>query len=191
MCPPAVGRWHGFGASIALILLWSTSVRSAEPVVTFQLEDGWVVLTLHQEQRPIADAGIKVFDRNDRVFAEGTTDEQGMGTFPLPKGDSFLVDVRIGAKTADSIRLSVIDQQIEPSRVLLTFGLQPCCQAPSRTAAATANLHEESSPVQPGRLPTWLQALGGVVFLVIGTLLLVVGQRSTSAPVSPRLRKRT
>jgi hypothetical protein len=151
---------------------------AAEPEVAFGVKDGWVEMTLTRDDRPVPDARIKVFDHQGGTFADGETGPDGRGEFPLPPGDSFRVEIVVEGRTADPIPLTRVDDHVVPGRVLLSFGLSPCCKVPKRGRASGPE-PPGSAPVSPGPggLPVWGQAVCGVAFTLAGIAILWLGRR--------------
>jgi hypothetical protein len=140
--------------------------------VAFVLKRGWVAFTLQQNGQPVPDASVLVIDEGGRQFAEGETGAEGRGEFPLPPGQSFLVEFKVGSRRADPIRLqrSGDGKRVEPANVLLSFGLRPCCRVVSRREQVET---PEPSPATSHLVPVWLQGIIGTSFLLIGTGVLV------------------
>lgn len=158
--------------AVLAALLAPDPCRAAEPRASFTVDAGWVNFRLTRDGEPISDARIKVLDARGEQFATGETGKDGDGSFPLPTGPCCIVEFEVGGKTADPIRLTPRDGGVFPREVLLSFGLAPCCRAPSRGGA----LYGEPTPDAPGdAMPRWLLVAGisGVVFFtsVIGGLI--------------------
>jgi hypothetical protein len=103
--------------------------HATEPQATFSLKNGWVEVALRKDGRPVANATIEILDQHGAKFGDGETGEEGLTAFPLPPGASFVVEIKAGDKTADPIRLFRNNSHIEPARVLLSYGLRPCCRS--------------------------------------------------------------
>jgi hypothetical protein len=155
----------------------------AEPQATFSLKDGWVEFALRKDGRPVANATILIMDERGVKFGEGETGEEGQAAFPLPRGSSFVVEIKAGDRTADPIRLFKSEAGIEPARVLLSYGLRPCCRSiKSRGEAMIVGEQIETPPVPNEDPPPWhllAPALAGV--LIAGVVLSVLWRRYRSA----------
>lgn len=167
---------------IAAVVLLATafspaSVLAAEPRVAFSVKDGWVEFTLTHDDKPVADAQVRMFTTNGHKFAEGETGPGGRGEFPLPPGHSFRIEIKVGDRTADPILLTPIDDHVVPTNVLLSFGLAPCCKVPSRGTFGTESPGQSRPASPPGSIPIWLQAAGGIAFIILGALILWVSRR--------------
>lgn len=127
------GNFRMLSWRIALSALAAASLAApgdaAEPYVTFAFERGWVEFTIRQDGVPVPDVFIRVLDEGGTTFATGPADKDGKADFPIPRAASFLVEIKAGARTADPIRLFRTDAGIEPGRVLLSYGLRPCCRS--------------------------------------------------------------
>lgn len=166
------------------ILVFASPAAAREPQVTFVVKDGWVEMTVTQDDKPVADALIRVFSATGHKFAEGETGPGGRGEFPLPPGHSFRVEIKIGDRTADPILLTPIDDHVVPTNVLLSFGLAPCCRVPPRGGVFGSKSPTESplntATSSLGSMPVWMQAGGAVVFTILGVFILFGSRRSTS-----------
>jgi hypothetical protein len=102
---------------------------AAEPQASFTHKNGWVEVALCKDGMPVANATIDITNPHGINIASGEV-EKGQAGFPLPPGASFvIVEIKIGEKTADPIRLYKHDAGVEPARVLLSYGLRPCCRS--------------------------------------------------------------
>lgn len=120
------------------IRLWLTGVLVAvgldapcdagEPQVAFTLKAGWVDVVVRQDGKPLG-VSIQLLDERGVTFAAGETGSGGETAFPMPPGSFCTVEIKTGEKTADPIRLHKTDHGVEPGRVLLSYGLQPCCRS--------------------------------------------------------------
>ncbi len=146
-----------------------------EPRVAFGLKDGWVELALKQAGKPAA-GSIKVLDERGREFAEGETGDEGQTAFPLPRGASFLLEIKTGPRTADPIRLFKTDAGLEPDRVLLSYGLRPCCRFLARSVTEPIEPPAESPPPSDA-LPDELWLGAGIAGLFSAAVVLVMVQR--------------
>ena len=102
--------------------------RASAPHATFAVKDGFVEVTLRQDGKPVANATIEITKQNGMKFGESVVDD-GLASFFLPPGDSFVVEIKAGDRTADPIRLFKVESSVEPARVLLSYGLRPCCRS--------------------------------------------------------------
>lgn len=124
-------RWQCRSSGLAMLLALgiATPVRAAEPRATFALQAGWVDLSVRQDGKPVAGAVIRILDERGMKFAEGETGALGETAFPMPPGASCTVEIKTGERTADPIRLVETGGGVEPARVLLSYGLRPCCRS--------------------------------------------------------------
>lgn len=166
----------------------ATPALATEPQVAFVVKDGWVEFSLTHDDNPVADAQVRVFTPNGYQFAEGETGLEGRGAFPLPPGQSFRIEIKIGDRTADPILLTPIDDHVVPTNVLLSFGLAPCCKVPSRGASGTESSDQSRPALPTGSIPIWLQAAGGIAFTVFGALIL--WGAAATRPTVPHQRRR-
>jgi len=111
--------------------------HDAEPQASFALKKGWVEVTLRKNGKPLANAKVQVIDEAGKNFADGETGDDGQAAFPMPRGASFAVEIKAGEKTSDPIRLYKSDGGIAPARVLLSYGLRPCCRSKGRDDTVT------------------------------------------------------
>jgi hypothetical protein len=150
------------------------------PRASFALEHGWVQVQVRQEKGPVADARIRVFDDAEQVFAEGETDEQGVGSFPA-RGHTCRIGITINGKECDLIPLHLDGKTAEPARVLLTFGTRPCCRMAAGIRGWTgpeensANQESESPPPAPE--VGWPALAGGGCLAAAGALVVVFRRR--------------
>ena len=157
-------------ASLAALLAigHSPACEAAEPQAAFAFKDGWVEFAVRQDGQPVANALIQVIDERGTDFAQGETGEEGQAAFPLPRGSWFMVEIKTGNRSADPIRLYKMDEGIEPARVLLSYGLRPCCRFKSAPTAAT-----------DPRVPGWLfPAAVSAGLVLIATIRIVTQCRS-------------
>ncbi len=104
--------------------------HAGEPQVTFALKAGWVEFSARQDGKPIDGAILVILDERGGKIAEGETGPSGETAFPMPTGGaSCIVEIKTGARTADPIRLVKTEAGVEPARVLLSYGLRPCCRS--------------------------------------------------------------
>lgn len=181
--PRSVSALAGLALLIAVV-----PCRAGEPQVAFVLKDGWVELVLRQDGRPLAEARMQVTDERGRNFAEGETGKEGEAGFPLPRGKSFIVEFKTGERMADPIRLARVDDEIQPARVLLSYGLRPCCRFKSRPDAVVEPT-ESDVPASPTTVPPtwlWVAALPIGISLVAVLLFLMIRQFHNVSDLSPR-----
>jgi hypothetical protein len=177
LLPSSVRFW-----ALLLNLGCVASLGGAEPQVAFTLKKGWVEFAVRRDGKPVADALIHVIDERGNQFAEGETGPDGDAAFPAPPGASFIVEIKTGERTADPIRLFKTAGGVEPARVLLSYGLRPCCRSISRgeplivgTPTEPGVAPEESTSVGP-----WLAGiLGGLIAITL--LCFAFGWRQLSA----------
>lgn len=164
----------------AVIALAACAVAApaAEPTVAFAVKDGWVSLALTGADGPIADAQVEVYTAAGHRFAEGETGADGRGEFPLPPGPHCRVEIRIGDRRADSIRLTRTGDRLAPSNVLLSFGLAPCCRIPSGSAARADRSATGPLSGASDLTPLASQITGGLVCVLAG-LGLIASARSS------------
>lgn len=149
----------------------ATPALATEPQVVFGVKDGWVEFSLTQDDKPVADALVRVFTTDGHRFAEGETGPGGRGLFPLPPGHSFRVEIKVGDRTSDSILLTPIDDHVVPTNVLLSFGLAPCCRVPSRGMFGSGE-QEVPSTTSPASTPIWAQVVCSVLFTALGVSII-------------------
>jgi hypothetical protein len=157
---------------IAITLFAIGSMASAhEPQAAFVLKGNWVECLVEQDGRPAANAALVILDAQGNKFADGETDDTGLAQFPAPAGSSFTVEIKTaGAKTADPIRIMRAGSRIEPARVLLSYGLRPCC----RGLVNRDNSWKSAGPaISPSdRLLFWF-AGAAMVCAVLGVIVFV------------------
>lgn len=163
--------------------LFASPVAGGEPQVAFAVKDGWVEFTLTRDDKPLADAQVRVFTANGHTFAQGETGPEGRCEFPLPPGPDFRVEIKVGDRNADPIRLTKIDDYVVPTNVLLSFGLAPCCKVPSRGVFGSGGQEVPSTnpPVtSPGSIPIWAQVVCIVLFTTLGVSIIWMSRRPSS-----------
>ena len=161
------GLWIG-----AVVLLATASpAHAAEPQVAFVVKGGWVEFGLTRDGKPVADAQVLVFDGQGGKLAEGESGPEGRGEFPLPTGNPFRVEIKVGNRNADPIRLTKVDDRVVPANVLLSFGLAPCCRVPSRGWGVSS---EQKPDATADPTPSWLLAAGvaGLAFFVSSIIVI-------------------
>lgn len=167
--------WFG-----GVVMLLAASRGTAEPHVGFVLKNGWVECTLHQEGKPISDAVIHVIDDGGKNFAEGQTGDDGQGAFPLPRGTWFTVEIKTGERTADPIRLFKLNGNVEPARVLLSYGLRPCCRLKAPRDTPTVDAAVFAPPEPRDTPPLWWLLLTVPVGLCLTAEVALIVQRPLS-----------
>jgi hypothetical protein len=175
--------------SLAVLLVLFASSGSAfahptEPQATFQLKKGWVEVAIRKDGKPLESATFEIMDEKGAKFGAGEIDAEGQTAFPLPHGASFIVEIKTGDRTADPIRLFKTDVGVEPARVLLSYGLRPCCRS-IKSRGDMPSVEDETQTPAPTEKPTpWLMlasVFAGVSIIVV-TLLFVVLRRYNSDP---------
>jgi LPXTG-motif cell wall-anchored protein len=156
------------------LLVPAARATSAEPQAAFALSKGWVELGLKLDGRPVADAVIEVTDERGANFGTGETGADGQAVFPMPPGATFVVEIKSGGRSADPIRLYRNGDAIEPSRVLLSYGLRPCCRFKSRGDDAGPTEAIPSSPQTQAGMP-WLPLTGAAA--LVGAALWIAMRR--------------
>ena len=176
---------------LALLAVSSLSAlgRASEPQVTFALKAGWVDCSVRQDGKPVDGAVIQILDERGVKFAEGETGPGGETAFPMPTGSSCIVEIKTGERTADPIRLIKTDGGVEPARVLLSYGLRPCCRSklikPEPIIAGFPN----EPPVETNESNYLLAALATVLFaagFVIGQIWWLRRRYRTAANFAPK-----
>jgi hypothetical protein len=124
-----------------------------EPQATFVLKQGWVKFAVRKDGRPVGNVTIEIIDENGVRVASGDTGPESETEFPLPPGASFVVEIKVGDRTADPIRLFKSGRNVEPGRVLLSYGLRPCCRSIKTRDEATVGTPIET-PTVPSEEPT-------------------------------------
>jgi hypothetical protein len=157
ICPP-LRTARGFVISLFVAASLVAPASAGEPHVTFALKGRWVEFTVQQAGKPVADAILQVIDEQGKPFAEGQTGPEGESAFPLPGGSSFTVEIKTGPRTADPIRLFKTGEGIEPARVLLSYGLRPCCRSNLRKEPVITDTPGEPEPPPRGSILPWLCA---------------------------------
>jgi peroxiredoxin len=166
--------WPG-GLALVLVFAGACCCQAREPDVSFQVKDGWVEFAVQQDGQPCSDVSIHVIDERGMSFARGETGGEGQGVFPLPPGPSFIIELKTGARTADLVCLRKIGDRLEPARLLLSYGLLPCCKSPVRETATKTSVEDASSPQQSS---DWLLFAAAILGLLCGMGL---GVRSLQA----------
>lgn len=167
-------------------LLIGSPSHAAEPQISFAVKNRWVKFTLTHDDQPVTNGMVRVLDGGGNSFAEGETGDNGQGEFPLPPGRLFRVEIKIGNRTADLIPItSIAGNRVIPDRVLLSFGLAPCCRMVSRGVLEGPRTPVSSlpEPAQEKEIlsPVWLPATGAVFLLLGGTTLVVVALRHSTS----------
>jgi len=174
-CPKIVIAATAF---LGLSPMASSEAAAAEPQVSFVVKDGWVPFTLTRGDIPVPDATVRVYDAQGSMFGEGETGSEGRGEFPLPRGDLFRVEIKIGDRTADMIQLTKVEDRVVPSSVLLSFGLAPCCRV--ATKATGSGTVRQGTPEDATLIPPsiWVKAGGGIILTLLGAAVIVTAFRS-------------
>ena len=164
---------------LSLIAVGVAPCAAEEPRVAFKLKDGFVEFALRQDGKPIA-ATIDVIDEHGKKIAAGETGPEGESAFPLPGGASFTVEIKAEARTADPIRLYRTKNGIEPARVLLSYGLRPCCRGRAKSEPIIAGAPDEppAQPEERSSAPVWLLAMP-IVLLLTAALTLVMRHKQS------------
>lgn len=143
------------------------SIWAGEPQVTFALKAGWVDCSVRQDGKPIGGAVIQIQDERGAKFAEGETGPGGETAFPVPAGSSCIVEIKTGERTADPIRLIKTGGRVEPARVLLSYGLRPCCRSKLIKPEPIIAGNPIEAPVEPKE--------SNCLFAALATALLAAG----------------
>lgn len=182
-----------FSITVALLATAGfTAADAAEPQVEFEVKSDRVAFAVTRDEQPVAAAKVRVFD-GILVYAEAESGPDGRGECPMPPGEFFRVDIQIGDRTADRILLRKIDDHVFPSRVLLTFGLAPCCRVPSRGWAAWSQ-RVPASDAQADSTPSWWVVAGGAgiaLFVFVTTILTRVPRWELNPNIQREQHERT
>ncbi|MEZ6143543.1 MAG: SpaA isopeptide-forming pilin-related protein [Zavarzinella sp.] len=164
-----------------MLFMGNMPISASEPHVAFTVKDGWVEMAISHDANPVPEATFQIYSSNAQLFAEGETGKEGRAEFPLPPGPYFRVELKIDGRNADSIQLTKIEDYVVPARVLLSFGIAPCCKVPDRTADGDRSSAPatENSSLFPFSLPMWVRACGAISLTIIGAYMLL-GSRRTS-----------
>lgn len=133
---------------ILVLAVQAARAPAAEPQAAFALKNGWGTLVLRQDGQPLADAIVEITDERGVKFGQGETDTGGQAEFPVPGGSSFLVEIKAQGRAADPIRLYKLDGGIAPGRVLLSYGLRPCCRFKSPREVASGPAAPPAPPAK-------------------------------------------
>ena len=178
--------------AVLFVLLASTGNASAhptEPQATFQLKKGWVEVAIRQDGKPVASATFEIMDEKGVKYGDGETEKDGETAFPLPVGSSFVVEIKTEGRTADPIRLFKTDIGVEPARVLLSYGLRPCCRS-IKSRGEGSTVEDESETPTPTENPThWLKlasVFAGVSIIVAVVLFLVFRRYNSDFAIASR-----
>lgn len=169
-----------------LFLISSLPTNAAEPQISFAVKNRWVQFTLTHDDKPVTNGMVRVFDGFGNTFAEGETGTNGQGEFPLPSGHQFRVEIKIGDRAADPIPVTSIGgNRVVPNRVLLSFGLAPCCRIVSRgvvekQTTTVLSPHEPSDKKEIGS-NLWIPAIGALILLLAGTCLVLLAFRPSTS----------
>ena len=163
--------------------------RAGEPQVTFALKAGWVDCSVRQDGKPVDGAVIQILDERGVKFAEGETGPGGETAFPMPTGSSCIVEIKTGEWTADPIRLLKTDGGVEPARVLLSYGLRPCCRSKLIKPEPIIAGFPIEPPVEANESNNLLAALATVLFaagIVTGQIWWLRRRYRTATNLSPK-----
>jgi hypothetical protein len=146
-----------------------TELVPSDPMVTFNLTDGWVDFHLEKDGKPVINARVKVLV-GSQIWAEGETGETGRGTFPRPDGMYCQVVFDLGKGLFAPIPLSFLpDGTLSPTNAPVLSGNSECCEIPSRREVSrSSEVAPESSTGSPSRDR---MIIGVAVLLVNGTVL--------------------
>lgn len=110
------------------------------PIARFELEDGWVNVSLERDGKPVPNARMKVlvdkgaFDK--QLWAEGELEDVGRGTFPRPPGKYCQVVFDLGDGPVAPIPLNFLSDGLVPTESPVRDGKSVCCLVPSRGTKA-------------------------------------------------------
>lgn len=155
-------------ATIVCAMLIVASAQASEPVVAFAANGGFLEMTLTHDGKAI-EAIVELRDEKG-VPIVGETDK-GEATIPLPAGESYVIEIKTGERTADPIRLYRTATGVEPSRVLLSYGLRPCCRSKVVREPIIAGA-PDPPPVELEDAVWWDWRLGLAIF--VGVWLAVI-----------------
>ncbi len=155
--------------AILLALGFDSFCCSGEPRATFAFQSGWVEMSLLKDGKPVEGATVQIDDEHGTRFAKGETDESGKAAFPVPNGPWWTVDIVTGGRSADPIRLFKTETGVEPGRVLLSYGVRPCCRGKSPRTSVSSDPPDESPPsgaggVFPGIMLIVMALVGAAVW---------------------------
>ncbi|MDT8440458.1 MAG: carboxypeptidase regulatory-like domain-containing protein [Desulfuromonadales bacterium] len=91
---------------VLVATLLSTPAMSHGIKVLTAVEAGQVKsASTFADGRPVKQGPVKVYDSEKTLLLEGTTDDQGLFAFPIPKVDTLTVEVRdiLGHRNSDTI----------------------------------------------------------------------------------------
>lgn len=152
----------------AILLVVAVPALASEPVVVFNSNGGFLELTLKHEGKAI-EAIVELRDEKG-VPILGET-ENGEATIPLPAGDSFIVELKIGERTADPIRLYRTATGVEPSRVLLSYGLRPCCRSKLKREPIIAGAPDPQPEIDDAGWWDWRLGLAALVGVLLASVV--------------------
>jgi hypothetical protein len=142
-----------------------TVTPGVQAEVTVEQRKGWIQFRIEHQGQPVPGALVEIWDDSQSKFAEGTTGTNGEGQFPMPTTRQFKMEVKIQDKSANSILLTRIDDEIVPKRTLLAYGTKPCCKVPR------LGLDEsEASSWSVDFFPAWAQ-MSGIALVLCGGFL--------------------
>jgi hypothetical protein len=116
------------GLMVFALLLICLSAPAPEASFELDEEGCWVKMRLSRGNP----AKVVAFGPGG-PFADGETDEKGVGTIFLPPGvNQFLIGIKIAGKECDLIPIQRHGNKLTPARVSLSFGTRPCCTLPAK-----------------------------------------------------------
>ena len=158
---------------LVVTFLAAAPAYGRDPEAAFHVKDNWLEFEIRQDGLPCGKVEVQVIDDHGKSFASGEAGDDGQGAFPLPPGKSLILEFKTAGKKADHVFLRRTAEGVEPSRVLLSYGLLPCC----RTATAEKKLApapEKKGAGNPSFQPTrWLLFTAGLVGVVFALTQLV------------------
>lgn len=161
---------------IGLIALVATVAPSAGedapslPTATFEVEDGWVNVRLQRDGKPVPNTRLKVLVER-QLWAEGEMGDEGLGTFPRPRGMYCQLVFDMGAGPAAPIPLNFLpDGTLVPTESPVRDGTAACCVKPA--SALTSSVPSDSSEAPT---PPWWQGRWQIAAAVLGVNGSVLG----------------
>jgi hypothetical protein len=162
--PRSYCAFFPIGLALCAVLGLDAAGRANEPRVTFALNAGWVDCSVRHDGKPLAGAIIQILDERGVKFAEGETGPGGETAFPMPAGSSCIVEIKTGERTADPIRLIKTDSGVEPARVLLSYGLRPCCRSKLIKPEPVIAGHRIEAPAEATEFSFLWASLAAILF---------------------------
>jgi hypothetical protein len=148
------------------------------PVVTFDVEAGWVNFRVTSNGQDIANARMSVVV-GDKIWAKGDTNEEGKGTFPVPPAESCLLMFEFDTGDTQPLPLSFLaDGSVSPTRAMIRGALPSCCKPRAAVPPASTSVEPDAG------LPPWWIQVG--VLLASGVGLGWVYFRGTGTRATPR-----